>query len=340
MKEAYLYEKLADYTVSCFLCEHRCKIPDGKRGVCGVRQNSGGTLYSLVYGKVSALNIDPIEKKPLYHFQPGSQSLSLATIGCNLICRFCQNHDISQASREWLDQSSDKTVLPEDIVRIAEEANCASISFTYTEPTIFFEFAYDIAKLAKKKGIKNTFITNGFMTPEMLNMAKSVIDAANVDLKCFNDTTYQRVMGGRLQPVLESIKLMKELGIWIEITTLIVPSVNDTEEEIEEIAEFISEIDNEIPWHVSRFHPDYNFLDARPTEEEKILSAREIGIAAGLKYVYTGNIFFPEGNTTYCYACGEKLIERSGMRVTRNVIQKGKCPKCHAPIAGVELSKF
>lgn len=337
MKEAYLYEKLEGFEVTCFLCEHRCKIPDGKKGICGVRENNGGILYSMVYGKVSALNIDPIEKKPLYHFQPGSQSLSIATIGCNFVCRFCQNHDISQASRKFLDKNSDKMILPEDVVRIAVEAECGSISYTYSEPTIFFEYAYDIALLARKKGIKNNFVTNGFMTPEMLNMARSVIDGANVDLKCFNDAAYKRLMGGRLNPVLESIKLMREYKIWVEVTTLVIPGVNDSEEELEDIAEYIASIDNDIPWHVSRFHPDYNFLDAGPTSEDAIISAREIGIAAGLKYVYTGNISYLEGSTTFCYACGEKLIERSGMCVAKNIIKDGKCPKCHAPIAGINL---
>ncbi len=337
MKEAYLYEKLNEFEVSCFLCEHRCKIPVGKKGVCGVRENIGGVLHTTVYGHATALNIDPIEKKPLYHFYPGSQSLSIATIGCNLVCRFCQNHDISQASRKYLNKDSDKEILPEDIVRIAVEAECESISYTYTEPTVFFEYAYDIAILAKEKGIKNTFITNGFMTPEMLNMARPVMNAANVDIKCFRDSTYRRLMGGRLEPVLDNIKLMKEYGVWVEVTTLIIPQVNDSEEELDEIAEFISSVDNDIPWHVSRFHPDYNFLDARPTSEEKIVTAREIGIAAGLKYVYTGNILDIEGSTTYCYACGEKLIERSGLSVTKNIIKEGRCPKCGAPIAGIDL---
>lgn len=335
MKEAYLYEKLDDLIVGCFLCEHRCKINEGKKGICGVRENRGGILYSLVYGNASALNIDPIEKKPLYHFYPGSQALSIATIGCNFVCRFCQNHDISQASRGEWKSKSDKKILPEDIVRIAADAGCKSISYTYTEPTIFFEYAYETSVIAVKRGIKNNFVTNGFMTPEMLNMIKPYLHAANVDIKCFNDRTYRKLMGGRLEPVLDSIKLMKELGIWVEVTTLVIPGVNDSDEELEQIADFIVSAGNEIPWHVSRFHPDYSFYDSPATPEERIISAREIGITAGLKYVYTGNIFHNEGNTTYCHACGETLIERVGLSVTRYNVVNGKCPKCNAPLSGV-----
>ncbi len=276
-KEALLYEKLNDKRVHCFLCSHHCKIQEGKYGICGVRQNQGGTLYTLVYGEVIAAHMDPIEKKPLYHFLPGSTSFSIATMGCNFQCGFCQNWQISQMRKNKNPQTSTEELLPDQIVNLALKNKCQSISYTYTEPTIFFEYAYETAQLAKEKGLYNVFVTNGYMTKEMLNKMKPYLDAANVDLKSFKDETYKRDCKARLQPVLETIKYMHELKIWIEITTLLIPGVNDSDEELENIIRFIVSVNDEIPWHISRFHPDYKFTNYQITSIESLKKAEKIG---------------------------------------------------------------
>ena len=337
LKKAILYENLINGKVKCNLCAHRCIIAPSRRGICGVRENIGGDLYSLVYGKTTALHVDPIEKKPLYHFYPGSKALSLATIGCNFKCSFCQNHDISQASKKDWDGKDEKEILPSQIVALAKKYECRSISYTYTEPTIYFEYAYDIAQLACKEGLANNFVTNGFMTQEALNTISPYLHAANVDLKCFKEETYKNVMGGRLQPVLDTLKLMKKLNIWVEVTTLIIPTVNDSDEELNQIAEFIGGLGREIPWHVSRFHPDYHLLNIPKTPVETIKRAREIGKKAGLRYVYTGNILWDDGEATYCYKCGKALIERTGFSINKNSINKSCCPICQTVIDGIGM---
>ena len=331
-KEALLYERLDGNKVHCFLCNHHCKISDSKYGFCGVRKNEKGTLYTHVYGEVIASHVDPIEKKPLYHFLPGSDAYSIATIGCNFHCGFCQNWQISQASKRDGDLPGYE-LKPEEVVREAKKSGCKSISYTYTEPTIFFEYAYDIAKLAKKENIYNTFVTNGFMTKEALDVIKPYLDACNVDLKSFSDETYKKVCKGRLEPVLESIRYMKKIGIWAEVTTLIVPGMNDGDKELKEIAEFISSVGREIPWHISRFHPDYEWTDGVPTPIATLKKAVLLGEKAGLKYIYLGNVA-EEGNT-YCNKCGELLIKRRGYLVTAGNIKNGKCSKCSEEIEGV-----
>ena len=337
LKKAVLYENLKDDKVKCNLCAHRCIIASSRRGICGVRENIEGELYSLVYGKTTSLNVDPIEKKPLYHFYPGSKALSIATIGCNFKCSFCQNHEISQASKKDWEGRDEKEILPSQIVELALKYKCRSISYTYTEPTIYFEYAYDIAQLACKEGLANNFVTNGFMTEEALNIISPYLNAANVDLKCFKDETYKTVMGGRLQPVLDTLKLMKKLNIWVEVTTLIIPTVNDSDEELNHIAEFIAGLGKEIPWHVSRFHPAYHLLNIPPTPVETIKSAREIGKKAGLRYVYTGNILWDDGEATYCNKCGKTLIERTGFSINKNSINKSCCPNCETVVDGVGM---
>lgn len=237
MKEAMLYKKV-DGKVKCSLCAHRCTIAEGKRGVCMVRENRKGKLYSLVYGKAIAAHVDPIEKKPLFHFLPGSLSFSIATIGCNFRCEHCQNWDISQKSKNG-DEIIGTEINPEQIVQNALNNNCTSISYTYTEPTIFFEYAYDTGKLADEKGLKNNFVTNGFMTEEAIKKISPYLDAANVDLKSFSDSFYKKICGARLEPVLQSLKNMKKKGIWIEVTTLLIPTLNDSDDELRQIAEFI-----------------------------------------------------------------------------------------------------
>ncbi len=333
MKEALFYEKLDSQRVRCFLCAHRCHIEPDKFGFCGVRQNVNGKLFTYAYGKVIAANIDPIEKKPLYHFLPGSKSFSIATIGCNFRCGFCQNWEISQASFRALDVSGGGQLSPVDIVKQATENKCASISYTYTEPTIFFEYAYDTAKIAKEKGLFNNFVTNGFMTKEALEMIRPYLDAANVDLKFFKESSYQEVCSGRLQPVLDTIRLMKRYGIWIEVTTLVVPGSNDSPEELSAIARFIAEVDKGIPWHISRFYPDYNFSDRQATPLGKLKEAESLGRKAGLNYVYIGNVI-GEGNDTYCPNCKKLLIRREGFSLLEYNISGNKCPYCKVAIPG------
>jgi len=334
MKEALLYERLEHKLVHCYLCNHHCRIAEQKFGFCGVRQNIEGMLYTHVYARPCALHIDPIEKKPLYHFFPGSVSFSVATIGCNFHCGFCQNWEISQESvREGADLGSEE-VLPQEIVKEAQNNRCKSISYTYTEPTIFFEYAYETAKLAKAKGLYNNFVTNGYMTRECLEMIKPYLDAANVDLKFFKDSSYQKICAASLQPVLDSIKFMKELGIWVEVTTLVVPQENDSEEELSGIAEFIASVDKNMPWHVSRFHPNYKFTDYNATPQGTLKKAQDIGKKWGLRYIYVGNVW-GWGNDTHCPNCKKLLVKREVFSVLENNIKEGKCSFCNAMIPGV-----
>lgn len=293
MKEALLYEKLDSNKVQCGLCNHRCVINEGKQGICGVRENKNGKLYSLVYGKAIAENIDPIEKKPLYRFLPGTESLSIATIGCNFKCLHCQNADISQISKQQTVNSEQlgKNLPPEEVIKHALDNNCPSISYTYTEPTVFLEYALDCMKLAREKGLKNVWVSNGYMTKETLSLVVPYLDAINVDLKAFTEEFYQEVCGARLKPVLENLKDIKKKGIHLEITTLIIPGKNDSEKELEDIANFIKdELGNDTPWHVSRFFPYHKMNELPSTPVEKISQAVEIGKSVGLKYVYAGNV--------------------------------------------------
>lgn len=335
LKEALLYKKLPDKKVSCFLCSHRCIISNGKFGICQVRQNKGGELYTYAYGKLAAVNIDPIEKKPIFHILPGSQSFSIAAVGCNFHCGFCQNWQISQKQEaDKLDLSS----LPMSIDEVVERAlryKCKSISYTYTEPTIFFEYALEIAMLAKEKGLYNIFVTNGYMTKEALEMLRPYLDGANVDLKFFNDESYRQTCGGRLEPVLESISLMRKMNIWVEVTTLVVPGKNDSTVELKGIASFLAGIGKEIPWHISRFHPDYKITDLEATPLATLKKASGIGKDAGLRYVYIGNV--AEEEKTHCYNCSKALISRLGFEVIENKLKNGRCPDCNTPLDGIAL---
>jgi pyruvate formate lyase activating enzyme len=334
MKEAYLYEKESGGKVRCLLCNHRCLIADEKRGVCYVRENKEGTLYSLVYEKLISAHVDPIEKKPFFHFLPGSKAFSIATAGCNFRCLHCQNHEISQLPRDKEKITGEK-VSGEAIVSMALQNNCASISYTYTEPTIFFEYAYDTAKIAHKKGLKNNFVTNGYMTAEALDMIAPYLDAANVDLKSFSEKFYKEICSAQLKPVLENIAKMHDLGIWVEVTTLIIPTLNDTKGELRKIARFILSVSPDIPWHVSAFYPTHQMLDKPRTSPEIIKQAREIGLEEGLRYVYTGNIPGEEGENTACYHCNNVLIRRWGYQIAEQRVTDGTCPHCGTPIDGV-----
>lgn len=332
--EAKLYEVIGDQKVHCYLCNHHCKITDSKFGFCGVRQNRGGKLYTHVYGEAIAANIDPIEKKPLYHFLPGTRSFSVATIGCNFRCGFCQNWQISQVSHREGRGMGGYSLPPQDIVRKAVEQGCPSISYTYTEPTIFFEYAYETARLAHEKGLFNVFVTNGYMTSEALKTIHPYLDACNVDLKSFSEDFYEKTCHGHLEPVLTSIRTMKELGIWIEITTLVIPEGNDDEEQLRGISQFIAGVDPNLPWHISRFHPDYQFTDVRATPLETLKRAYSLGKEAGLRYIYVGNVP-AEATETLCPKCGKSLIRRRGFFVEQNQVKDSACPNCGEVIAGV-----
>jgi len=279
------------------------------------------------------MNIDPIEKKPLFHFLPGSTSMSISTVGCNFKCKHCQNYDISQYPKKHTDIPGDN-VSPEEVVRAAERAGSRSISYTYTEPTIFLEFALDCARLAHERGIKNVFVSNGYTTPEATKVIAPFLDANNIDLKG-GDEFYKKICGARLQPVLDTIKLMKELGVWVEVTTLIIPSHNDSEESLNTIIDFIKSVDAAIPWHVSQFYPTFELLDQPRTPVQTLRRARDMGLAKGLKYVYEGNVPGEGGENTYCPKCGELLIHRIGYQILQDKIKDGACFKCSTAIDGI-----
>ncbi|MFC1820117.1 AmmeMemoRadiSam system radical SAM enzyme [Thermodesulfobacteriota bacterium] len=334
MKEAYLYEKLDKERVRCSLCNHRCLIKPGAKGICGVRENRGGILTTLVYDKIIARHIDPIEKKPLFHFLPGSRSYSLATVGCNFRCRFCQNADISQMPADQ-NQVWGEDMTPSIIVSEAKDGQSHTIAYTYTEPTIYYELAVDTARLATSNGIRNIFVSNGYMTDECLQDISHDLHGANVDLKAYSNKFYKEQCGAKLEPVLKTIEKMKEMGVWLEITTLLIPGLNDSEEELREIARFLVKQDPNIPWHISRFHPTYHLTNVHSTPPESIHKAKEIGYDAGLKYVYTGNLPGDEGEKTFCHECGELLIDRFGFSIRNNMIKDNQCPQCNTEIPGV-----
>jgi pyruvate formate lyase activating enzyme len=330
MKEAMLYKKLKNNVVECTACMHKCKILNNMTGICNVRKNISGKLFLLVYGKAVAINIDPIEKKPLYHFMPGSKILSIGTVGCNFKCSFCQNWEISQSKKI---QGED--FIPKEIIETCKTEKISMIAYTYNEPAIFFEYAYDTAKLAHSKGIKNIYVTSGYETPEALKKIQPYLDSMNIDLKSFNQEFYRKYCNANLEHVLETIKKAYQMGIWIEITTLLIPDKNDSKEELKQIAEFISSISKDIPWHISAFRPCYKMLDTRPTTKEDLLKAYNIGKKAGLNYVYLGNINDVEHSTTFCPKCNEILIQRDFISDFKINLNKGKCPECNYTLPGI-----
>ncbi len=337
MKEAILYQRLPGGRVRCNLCAHRCLLLPGRTGICHVRQNREGALYTLVYGRAAAQEIDPVEKKPLFHFYPGSAAYSIATVGCNFHCLFCQNWQISQIVPSY-EALFGEECPPEAIVDRAQRSRSQSIAYTYTEPTIFFEYALDTARLAAQRGLKNIFVTNGYETPEAVATIRPYLDAANIDLKSYSDRYYRKVVGARLQPVLDTIRLMKSLGIWVEVTTLVVPGHNDSPEELRSIARFLaSDVGRDTPWHISRFFPAYRMADVPPTPVSTLRQAREIGLEEGLEFVYVGNVRGMPWESTYCPGCSTLLIERSGYAILANRVSEGRCPDCGRRIAGVGL---
>jgi len=333
-REAMLYERLDGQKVRCHLCGHECVIVAGKYGVCRVRENVAGTLYSRNYGYLVAANVDPIEKKPLYHFLPGSESMSIAAAGCNFQCDFCQNWQISQLPRTSSADAGQPTT-PRQVVDAAKRNACASISYTYTEPTIFFEMAYDTAQLAAAEGLKNCFVSNGFLTPRAVRMIAPVLDAINVDLKAFRDETYKKIMKASLAPVLRCLETLVAEGVWVEVTTLVVPGMNDSSRELADIAGFIAEkLGPDVPWHVSRYHDNYKMTGRGGTPLETLDLAVRLGCEAGLRYVYQGNV--PSaGSDTRCPLCGDTVIARSAFSLRANRLEGGRCRSCGETIAGI-----
>lgn len=344
MKPALLWKPLpkdkVNGTVQCRLCNHFCRIePDSVSqgfGICGVRKNIDGELFSLVADKVAAVNIDPVEKKPLYHFMPGTMTYSFGTMGCNLSCTFCQNYSISQPPRvEHKIQGREMT--PEEIVKSAIDAGCRSISYTYNEPTMFYELMLPTAKLAVEKGLKNIIVSNGFMSTECLDELGPYMHAANIDLKAYNPMFYREYAGARLQPVLDNLQHIKGLGWWLEVTTLVIPGLNDSLDEFAEAALFIKDsLGSETPWHVSRFHPTYKMTDRGPTPTQTLEAALHIGKETGLHYVYIGNVPGHPGDDTCCPKCGRTNISRRGFSIAR-VDPEGRCAGCGSPIGGVGM---
>lgn len=338
IRQAVLAEPAGDKKVRCNLCNWRCLIEKGKTGLCAVRKNIDGQLYSLNYTRICAANPDPIEKKPLFHFQPGSRSFSIACLGCNFRCIFCQNWQISQAEIKG-NQIGTNPISPEQIVQAAVNSGCKSIAYTYTEPTIFMELCDDCGRLAKQKGLANVFVSNGFMTREAIDLASNWLDGINIDLKSFSDDFYKRMCKARLAPVLDTITyIAKHTNIWLEITTLLVPGENDSDDELKKLTDFIvSNLGHDVPWHISRFHPNYRYLDSTPTPLASLERAQQIGKAAGLHYIYLGNVPGAKAESTFCYNCGSLLIERIGYRISANKIENSCCPNCGTKIAGFEI---
>ncbi len=334
MKEARFWTKRDDGSVRCVLCPHNCIIKEGARGICGVRENRGGVLYSLVWGKAVAASIDPIEKKPLFHVLPGSKAFSIAAVGCNLKCSFCQNSDISQYPAET-GKITGREMLPETVVSEAAEHDCECISYTYTESTVFMEYVLDISRLAREKGILNTIVSNGFTSVDVIKKEfPGLMDAANIDLKAFTDRFYRRLCKARLAPVLDAIKAYHEAGVWIEITTLLIPGENDSDGEVRDIAQFIKSISADIPWHISRYYPRYRYDKAPSTPPALLEKARDAGLAEGLRYVYTGNVPGTASENTYCPSCGNIVLRRMGFSVLEMRLKGNACSNCGNTIAG------
>ena len=337
--EAILWERLGDddLRVRCNLCAHRCVIPPGKLGACCVRENRGGTLVTLVYERAISQHVDPIEKKPLFHFLPGSRAYSIATVGCNFRCAFCQNWEISQWPRA-AHAIPGQAARPAEIAQSALQSGCASIAYTYTEPTIFAEYALDTAREAIGLGLKNVFVSNGYMTPELLRLMAGLIHAINVDLKAGRGEFYHKISGADLKPVLANLKLIQQLGIWLEVTTLVIPGLNDSDAELRWVASYLfNELGPDVPWHVSRFHPQYHMSETPPTPAATLARAWQIGQEVGLRYVYVGNLPGHASESTRCPGCGAVVIERHGYQVRVAGLAGGICTHCGATIAGVEM---
>ncbi|MEI6613592.1 MAG: AmmeMemoRadiSam system radical SAM enzyme [Chrysiogenales bacterium] len=333
MIKAELFEKGIHNQVICRLCAHQCHLNDGAVGICRVRKNIAGTLYSLNSDRVVAMHMDPVEKKPLYHFLPGSSTFSVAAMGCNFSCRFCQNYSISMVNEER--GIVGETISPEQLIKNALKNRAHSIAYTYTEPTIFFELMLETARLAQQAGIKNVMVSNGYISSQALSRLRPFLDAANIDLKAFNDDFYNKYCSARLQPVLETISAMKTMGIWLEITTLLIPGLNDNDEEIKRLISFLLQVDDSMPWHIARFFPQYKLQHIPLTAQGSIHKFLRLGAAMGLKYLYGGNLTVAAWHDTHCPRCKKKLIQRLGYQTEIVALQFGKCQFCDQDIPGV-----
>ncbi len=329
------WHPLPDGRVQCDLCPRFCKLRDGQRGLCFVRANDGGRIVLTTYGRSSGFCVDPIEKKPLNHFLPGTPVLSFGTAGCNLACKFCQNWDISK-SRE-IDTLAD-AASPEKIARVAAALGCRSIAYTYNDPVIFMEYAIDVARAARERGLRSVAVTAGYITEAPRRVFFEHVDAANVDLKAFTERFYHKLTGGHLQPVLETLEyLHKETDVWLEITTLLIPGENDSDEELDRMTRWVVEhLGPDVPMHFTAFHPDWKMMDHPPTPPATLARARDIALKNGLHFAYTGNVYDPRGNSTWCPDCGQELIGRDGYVLgTWNLTADGRCNRCGRPIPGV-----
>jgi len=319
--------------VRCTLCPHRCVLAEGERGLCRVRENRGGKLYTFVYGNPCAVHVDPIEKKPFFHFLPGTTAFSLATAGCSLRCQYCQNYTISQRTPE---ETSNVDAPPEAVVAASLENRAASVAYTYSEPTVFYEYMLDTARLARRAGLRNAVISAGYINEEPLRELCRAVDAIKVDLKGYDDGFYREVCGGRLEPVLAAIRTIHDMGVHLEVVNLVVPGLNDEPASLKAlVAWLLDALGPDVPLHFSRFHPDYQLANLPPTPLETMEAARRMALDAGVHYVYLGNVPGHEGNHTYCPRCGQMIVRRSGMATESIHIVDGKCEFCHEPIPGV-----
>ncbi len=327
--EAKFYSIEGD-KLRCGLCPHTCLIADGKRGLCGVRENKKGTLYSLIYGLASSIHPDPIEKKPLFHFLPGTTAISFGSIGCNLFCMHCQNYSISKAKFGQYDLTR---VTPEDVVRYARAAHASSVSWTYNEPTIWHEFTTDASRAAHSNGLKTNYVTNGYISEEPLRDLKGVIDAMNIDVKAFREEFYRKICGGKLAPVIRACTLAYELGIHVELTYLIIPEHNDSDDELREFSKWVVDsLSHSVPVHFSAFHPDYRLREVPRTPNSTLMRAYDIAKQAGIDFVYLGNVYAGDKDDTRCPKCGSVVIERDGFFVSGTDLKDGKCGRCGADL--------
>ncbi|HNW60696.1 MAG TPA: AmmeMemoRadiSam system radical SAM enzyme [bacterium] len=331
--EAHYYEKLPNRKIKCTLCPRSCVIDDLERGYCGVRENRGGTYYSLVYGRPCSIHADPVEKKPLFHFLPGRVALSLATAGCNVFCKFCQNWEISQSRPEQVEST---VLAPQQVAVLAARENCPVIAFTYNEPVVFSEYMYDIARAASRQGVRSVMISNGYIQKQPLQDLATVLHAVKIDLKAFSERFYRDLVAGELQPVLDTLRLLHSLKLWFEIVYLVIPGENDSREELTALCRWIvAELGADVPLHFTRFYPQYRMTNLPPTPIKTLQQARNIALAAGVHFVYTGNVPGDEGENTFCPGCGKLLIRRLGYTVAENHISQGKCPGCKRSIPGI-----
>jgi len=333
LKEAMYYEKLKDLRIECQICPRKCQIADQERGYCGVKENRAGNYYTLVHSRPCTIHADPIEKKPLFHYIPGSRALSLATAGCNMECKFCQNWQIAQFRPE---QIRSYHLPPRDVIGLAKKENCNTIAYTYSEPVVFYEYMYDIARVGSQEGIGRVMISNGYINEEPLIELCKYLSAVKIDLKAFTEKFYRETCHGELKPVKKTLQILSKIGIWYEIVVLIVPTLNDSEKEIKEMCLWIRDsLGSDVPVHFSRFHPTYKIKNLPPTPVNTLEWVRKVAMEIGLNYVYLGNIPGHPGENTYCPGCGKMLIKRVGFNILQNSLMKGRCPHCDYSISGV-----